>query len=66
MKLLTFHCERCAAYMTLQGIEGVYPDPRITFTLANVAPTGLASWPPCNIVNSTTDAIWERVKGTVA
>ncbi len=36
--------------------------PGIIFTFANVILTGMvASWPPCHIENSTSDAIWERV-----
>ncbi len=36
--------------------------PRIIFTFNNVVLTEMASWPPCHIVNSTSDTIWERVK----
>jgi hypothetical protein len=36
--------------------------PRIVFTFANVVFKGMASWPPCHIVNNTSYAIWERVK----
>jgi hypothetical protein len=39
--------------------------PRIVFTFKNVVFKGMASWPPCHIVNNTPYAIWERVKGTL-
>jgi hypothetical protein len=36
--------------------------PKIVFICANVVLLGAFSWPPCHIVNSTSYAIWERVK----
>ncbi len=32
------------------------------FIFANVVFKGMASWPKCHIVNSTSYTIWERVK----
>jgi hypothetical protein len=44
----------------------VETDPRIVFTFANVVFKGMASWPPCHIVNNTSYAILERVNCEVA
>jgi hypothetical protein len=51
------------AYMLLQSMARVGTDPRIVFTFANVVFKGMASWPPCHIVNNTSYAILERVNG---
>jgi hypothetical protein len=42
-------------------MAGVQMPPRIVFTFADIILTGIASWPPCHIVNSTADAQWEKV-----
>jgi hypothetical protein len=38
-------------------MAGVLSAPRI---IANVILTGMAIWPLCHIINSTSDAMWER------
>jgi len=50
------------AYMRLQSMARVESAPRIVFTFANVVFKGMASWPPAISWNSTSYAIWERVK----